>query len=334
MKRPTLVTLLLSFAAWPALAQTEEAAPKFIAADVHASPKAANPNQAFPRSSPPQGGRYEIRNSTMVDLIRYAYGTDPDKVFGGPSWLEMDRFDVTAKLPPDTSADNRKLMLQALLKERFNLVTHPDSKPMTHHVLTVGKKPQLKQAEGTEESGCKPQQASGAPAEGGVRLSTMGPNGGAPITINLGAGMTVQYSCRNISMAGFVSGLRTMMFANLGPNPVIDETGLKGTWNFDLRFSVSLFGPMGNTGDRVPLPEAIEKQLGLKLEERQIPTPVMVVDSVNQKPTANAPGTAEALPPVAVPTEFEVATIKLATGDMRMSRYSMQPGGPDRKSVV
>jgi uncharacterized protein (TIGR03435 family) len=263
----------------------------------------------------------------MVDLIRYAYGTDPDKIIGGPNWLEMDRFDITAKLPPDTNADNRKLMLQGLLKERFHLVTHPDSKPMPQNFLIVGKKPQLKQAEGTEESGCKPQQAAGAPAEGGIRLTTMGPNGGAPMTINLGPGMTVQYSCRNISMAGFVSGLRTMMFANLGTNPVIDETGLKGNWNFDLRFSVSMFGPMNSTGDRVTLPEAIEKQLGLKLEERQVPTPVMVVDSANKNPTPNPAGTAEAIPPVALPTEFEVATIKLATGDMRMSRYSMQPGG-------
>src|SRR4051812_4337179 len=269
MKRPTLVTLLLACAGL-ALAQTDES-PKFIAADVHVSPKASNPNQMFPRSTPPQGGRYEIRNATMVDLIRFAYGTDSDNVFGGPTWLEMDRFDVTAKLPPNTSAENRKLMPQALLKERFNLVTHPDTKPMPHHVLTVAKKPQLKQAESTEESGCKPQQASGAPAEGGIRLSTMGPNGGAPMTINLGPGMTVQYSCRNISMAGFVSGLRTMMFANLGPNPVIDETGLKGNWNFDLRFSMGIMGPMGNAGDRITLPEAIDKQLGLKLEERQIP---------------------------------------------------------------
>jgi uncharacterized protein (TIGR03435 family) len=79
--------------------------------------------------------------------------------------------------------------------------------------------------------------------------------------------------------------------------------------------------------DIVSIFEAVDKQLGLKLEEKQIPTPVIVVDSVNQKPSDNPPGVAEALPPIPAPTEFEVATIKLVEGDVRMSRFQTQPGG-------
>ena len=41
----------------------------------------------------------------MVDLIRIAYGFDPDKILGGPNWLEMDRFDVIAKVPPDSTPE-------------------------------------------------------------------------------------------------------------------------------------------------------------------------------------------------------------------------------------
>src|SRR5262249_51584797 len=196
----------------------------------------------------------------------------------GPHWLEMDRFDITAKVPPDSTPDIQKLMLQAVLKDRFELTTHTETRPLPAYALTVGKKPQLKEANGSEDTGCKPQTASGSPAEGGVRLMMMSQNG-APQTINLGPGMTVQYLCRNMTMTAFAAGLRGMMGASI-PNPVLDETGLKGAWNFDLKFSMQFNGPMAMAGDRITIFEAVDKQLGLKLEERQVPTPVIVVDSV------------------------------------------------------
>jgi uncharacterized protein (TIGR03435 family) len=87
----------------------------------------------------------------------------------------------------------------------------------------------------------------------------------------------------------------------------------------------------GDSGARISILQAVDKQLGLKLEEEQKPTPVIVVDSVNRKPTDNPPGTAEALPSIAVPTEFEVASIKEADpGNGRgpmMRRFGMQAGG-------
>jgi uncharacterized protein (TIGR03435 family) len=147
-------------------------------------------------------------------------------------------------------------------------------------------------------------------------------------TLNLGPGMTIQYVCRNMTMAAFAEGLRGMMGVDVGPNPVLDQTGLKGAWNFDVKWSLQMFGPMmANTGDRITAFEAVDKQLGLKLEERQNPTPVIVVDSVNRKPSGNPPEVAEILPAVPAPTEFEVASVKPTDADLRMSRFQMQPGG-------
>jgi uncharacterized protein (TIGR03435 family) len=138
----------------------------------------------------------------------------------------------------------------------------------------------------------------------------------------------IQYTCRNMTMAAFAAGLRSMMGASVGPNPVLDETGLKGMWNFDLRWSLQLNGlMMANSGDRVTLSEAVDKQLGLKLEERHVPTPVIVVDSVNQKPSENPPGVAEVLPVIPAPTEFEVASVKPSDPGGRGGRFQMQPGG-------
>jgi len=141
--RVGLVTLLSGLA----FGQSTDKPPAFDAADVHVSAKSPNANQSggFLR-----GGRYEIRKGTMVDLVRLAYGMDADKVLGGPAWLETDRFDIIAKAPPSTPPDTVKLMLQALLADRFKLVVHKDTKPLPGYALTVGKgKPKIKEADGS-----------------------------------------------------------------------------------------------------------------------------------------------------------------------------------------
>src|SRR5215471_9606552 len=120
--------------------------PKFEIADVHVSPKAI---QQFMRVSPPRDGRYEIKNATMLDLVRTAYGFNPDTVVGGPNWLELDRFDVIAKVPAGTEIDAQKAMLRSLLEDRFKLVARRETKPVPTWVLTAGKQPRLKEADGS-----------------------------------------------------------------------------------------------------------------------------------------------------------------------------------------
>ncbi len=266
-----------------------------------------------------------MKNATLVDLISLAYGSDATKVLGGPSWLEMDRFDVIAKLPPKTEPETQNLMLRALLTDRFKLVVREDTKPLPAYALTAGKKPQLKEADGSGDSGCKPQSTSSAPGEGTLRIGLANGNG-PPVQLTLANGI-IEYKCRNMTMAAFAEGLRGLLGANLGVSPVLDQTGLSGSWNFDLKYSLGLIGIAGPIGERITISEAVEKQLGLKLEERQVPTPVLVVESVNQKPSENPPGTAEALPPMAAPEAFEVASVKPSNPDSRNSRFQMQPGG-------
>jgi uncharacterized protein (TIGR03435 family) len=324
MNRAIIGTVLLVGIVPVGIAQTPEPRPKFEAVDVHVS---ANRNNPFLRVSPVRGGRYELKLATMVDLIRLAYGFDPDKILGGPNWLEMDRFDLVGKVPPNSTPETQKVMLQAALEDRFRLVTHRDTKPLPTYALTVGKKPQLKESSGSEEPGCKPQTTSAAlPPEPGVPRLMMATANGQPMTITLGPGMTIQYACRNMTMAAFAAGLRGMIGNSISSN-VADETGLKGNWNFDLKYSMPIIGPVGDTGNKITIFEAVDKQLGLKLAEKPVPTPVIVVDSADQKPSPNPPGVAEALPPLAAATEFEVATIRPTDPDMRMSRFMMQPGG-------
>jgi uncharacterized protein (TIGR03435 family) len=328
MMRSVFCAVLVVLLSNGAFGQPSSDAPKIEIADVHTSAKTLN---AYIRTSPVRNGRYEIRTASVLDLVRLAYGFDADKILGGPNWLELDRFDITAKVPANTTVDSQKEMLQALLADRFKLVVHKETKPLPTYVLTAGKSPKLKEADGSGDTGCKMETASGPPVPGSNVLRMLGPDG-RETAISIGPGMMLHYSCRNMTMAAFAAGLRGMMGASLGTNPVLDETGLKGNWNFDVKWSLSLIGPaIGENAERVTASDALDKQLGLKLEQRPNPTPVLVVDSVSRVPTENPPGVAEALPASASPKEFEVADVKLANPnpDPRTSpmRFQMQPGG-------
>jgi uncharacterized protein (TIGR03435 family) len=107
---------------------------RFEIADVHVSAKTTN---AFVRPARARNGRYEVTNTTLLDLIAIAYGFTADKILEGPNWLELDRFDVIAKLPAGAMADDQKAMLQSLLEDRFNLVAHQETKPLPSWVLTA-----------------------------------------------------------------------------------------------------------------------------------------------------------------------------------------------------
>jgi len=328
--KPAIIGAILTACAF---GQSAETLPTFEAADVHVSPKPASTNGPmgqYARTSPVRNGHYEIKTATMQDLIRTAFSYQPDKILGGPSWLEQDRFDVIAKVPPDSTADTQKQMLQSLLRERFKLAGHKEDKPLPTYALIAGKKPLLKAAEGSEQTGCRPKTVTGngpGPA-GGVVLFMASDSSGEPTRISIGPGGQVEYNCRNMSMDAFVANLPSMIGSNVGRNPLLNETGIKGNFNFDLSYSMGLIGPMMDEGSHISMFTAVEKQLGLKLEERQVPTPVYVIDHVERTPSPNPPGTSELLPPVVLPTEFEVASVKPTDpGAGRGGRYQMQQGG-------
>lgn len=264
--------------------------PKFEAADVHVSARFTNPYTEL--SGGFRGGRYDLRKATMLDLIATAYGIDPDKVTGGPGWLELDRFDIAAKAPFSTSPETLNLMLQALLADRFKLALHNDTKPLPAFALTMGKgKQKMRVGDGSGNSGCR---------------STS----------------TATISCRNVTMDAFAQNLRGLARDYL-TDPVVNLTGLGGGWDFDLKWNPrSQILPAGV--DRVTIFDAIDKQLGLALELKNVPTPVLMVDRVNEKPTANPPGIAQMLPPREA--EFEVAEVKPSAPDEK-GGYQLLPSG-------
>jgi uncharacterized protein (TIGR03435 family) len=265
-------------------AQSAEKPPAFELADVHvAAPSALSANNG-PINATPRGGRYEMRGATMVDLIRNAYNLTDEKIFGGPNWLNADRFDVIAKTPAGVTPDSARLMLRTLLAERFDLKTHDDMKPVSVYVLSLGKtKHKLKESTGAP-SGCQGQQQQPEP----------------------GVIPYAQVSCHNLTSAQIAENLRQMA-GGYFDKPVVDQTKLEGTWDFDLKWTGR--GQLAAAGaDGISAFDAVEKQLGLKVELQPIAMPVLVVDSVNRKPTDNQPNVSTLLP--AEKPQFETAEIK------------------------
>jgi uncharacterized protein (TIGR03435 family) len=257
--------------------------------DIHASP----PNSILEMRSRFVRGRYELKNATLVDLIRTAWSVDADKVVGGPDWLDTDRFDLTITAPAGSTAETLKTMLRQILADRFHLVSRSDTRNFPAYVITAGRKPQLKPADESEAAGCK-----------------------------IEPGEPVEYACRNMAIAAFASQLPNVREASgyLFNYPVVDRTGLKGAWDFTVRWSPRVaMRASPAPAETTTIFEAFEKQLGLKLEFTKTPAPVVVVES------AKLPKVTES--PTALP-EFEVADIKPdPPGAPCPSRVAIQPGG-------
>jgi len=278
--------IAVALAAGAALGQPPAA--KFEIADVHPSPPTVNYHQRYTTGGRLAGDRYDIRRATMLDLIETAWRVDERTVLGGPSWLDMDRFDIRAKVPAGTTQQTIQPMLQALLAERFGLVLHNDTRPVPAWALTAGKTPKLKPADGSGKSGCSAEEPN--PAD-------------------------IVFTCHNETMAMLAMQLQYAPGDYTDENFVADKTGLTGAWDFTFKYT-----PRSVVDDRrVTLLQALE-QLGLGLEPATIPMPVIVVDRVNQKPTENSPDADKAFPDS--PAEFEAAVIKpSAPGPHQLDAY-------------
>ena len=238
-----------------------EANPTFAVATVKLSPE----SEADDWGTQIRGHRFVATHVNMNDLIGYAYGMNAQQIDHAPAWFGSDRFDVEGV--PDTeilpTRDEYRTMVQKTLVERFGLKFHPAQKMLTAYVLSVN------------SGGLKIQETVGQPyaAEGwGVSRGRL--------------------QVKNMSFPGVARVMQRTIF----DRPVVDETGLKGRYTFDLRWHPDepQFGQM--QGLNVPADEGSEarddiytaarKQLGLSIQAKKTMVDVMVIDTASQ-PVAN-----------------------------------------------
>jgi uncharacterized protein (TIGR03435 family) len=278
---------LIALLASPAFGQSGAKPPAFEIADVHVAAPRMNPGAGV-RPGAIRNGVYEIANGTMLDLIRIAYRVEADKVLGGPSWLELDRYDVFAKVPAGmTDFEAARPLLQTLLADRFKLVVNQETKEMKTWVL----------------SEASPGSAKLLRSQGGIAPSCQG----QPEPPN------VKGACRNQSMIGFLNTLGQVARTYVD-GPITNATNLTGSWDFDIVFTQDRNQLKELGGKGISLFDALEQQLGLKLEQKAITTQTFNVVSVNRTPTPNVAGIEKVLPPPPAP-EFEVVDVKPTAPD-------------------
>jgi uncharacterized protein (TIGR03435 family) len=285
MKRLLFVLGIAALCSNPALGQAPSPRPAFDISGIQVSTR----QQPGMRGGVLRGTRYELRNANMVDLIRTAYNVQPEKISGGPSWIEWNRFDIAALAPENTPPERLREMLKTLLAERFKLVVREGMTATTAMALRV-KAPHKLQEASAMGPGC---QGQSAPEPNGV--------------------IAVTATCTGMSMAQFTEQLPRAQSAYFPDGQqLVDETGLAGFWTFQLKFTPrQLLGQAGSDG--ISLPSALEK-IGLMLEPKEIKVPSIVVDTVTAEYTANPPDLAKRLPPPPAP-QFEVAVLKPSAPD-------------------
>jgi uncharacterized protein (TIGR03435 family) len=273
---------------------------KFEAADVHFTPWS---RAIFYSGAFLSNGRLIIHQATLMLLIATAYNLPQTRfIGGGPPWVAFPRYDIMAKVPPGTAMETARLMLQNLLAERFKLVVHPGEVEVPAYLLALANdKPNLKASATEEEGACKPRYS---PPSGPGSIPSMG------------------LECKVVSMKSLATSLEQIESRDYLPygTPVIDATGLKGLYDFDLKwtpkYSLPKAGPSG-----VSIFQALG-QAGLDFEFKTTPRPGLVIDSAIEEPTPNAPDLAKIMPPLP-PPQFEVSTVRPAKpGAQRQGRFS------------
>ena len=304
---PIAATLLLASQA--ATAQPPPGEPLMV--DVHASPYRASINVTVNISRQ----RFDMRNATIVNMLDFVLGREDDDgredsaIVGGPTWIDLDRFDVAAMIPSlkpatlsqgplDTHTsrspyDQARPVMQRVLSERFHLKYHTQDQPLPGYIATLGKEsPRLTEAKD--------------PAAANICQTS---------TDKSTPGQTL-ITCTSATIAQLLAS-----FDGVFPHPLLDRTGL--TKPYDLTLSLSTEQLRTRAGHIRALTDALSKQLGVVIARGDVPQPATFVDAV-ERPTQNPPEIAKLIP--ALPDlEFEVASIRPAAADEPQSQ--MHPAG-------
>jgi uncharacterized protein (TIGR03435 family) len=214
----------------------------------------------------PKGSRFTATNMTLFALVQWAYEMEEFRISGGPSWLKSDRFDIAADAAGTQSIAQFRLLLQQLLRDRFRLEVHRQSKDLAIYELTVAK------------GGAKLKEAKcvGVPGPANPCGGTSGSSRGNLIG-------------RAVPMATLAKDLSGML-----GRPVLDKTMLKGEYDFELTWTpdeTSRRGPGDPdappaSADGPSLFTAIQEQLGLALKSGKGVIDVLIVDQA-ELPTEN-----------------------------------------------
>jgi uncharacterized protein (TIGR03435 family) len=235
----------------------------------------------------PTGGLFRTTDFPLFTYIAFAYKltSNDAKALSDqlPKWAASDRYDVEARADGEPTKDQMRLMMQSLLADRFKLALHYEAKEAPVFAMVLDKPgktgPQL--SAHPKDASCTTVYAGGA-----------GPDtiaGGLPATcggiqpLQPSVPGRIRFGARNVTL-GLVAN---SLFADLD-RPVLDETGLAGTFDFTIEYTPEVpAGANFQPDESGPtFLEALKDQLGLKLDSKTGTVTVIVLDHIEQ-PTPN-----------------------------------------------
>jgi uncharacterized protein (TIGR03435 family) len=280
---PALVSCLLAPTVF------SQTAPQFEVASVkiaHQAPEQATIGVHI------DGARITCNFLNIKDYLRMAYRVN-DYQIEGPEVISSERYDIAATLPAGAPRDQVPDMIKNLLADRFHLKLHHQSKEFPVYALVQGKGP-LKIKESPMEDG-----------DAKTPINVTGGGSSQGVAINLGRGAYFNFSDNKLEAKKLTMAQVAETLARFVDKPVVDMTGLNGTYDILLNFTEEDYRAMLirsaiNAG--IDLPPAARhlmesasgdsifsaiQSVGLKLESRRAPLDVLVVDHVDRTPTEN-----------------------------------------------
>jgi uncharacterized protein (TIGR03435 family) len=237
-----------------------------------------------------------ISGVPMQMILREAFRTEDDHVFGAPSWVKSTRYDIEAKVSAedapklkDLKGEQRMQMLVPLLVERFNLKYHHETRELTTYSLVVAKGGVKMKETASADPGPKDAGTKDAPKEISVDAPKAPPKGG--MLRMVGAG--------RIESEGTPTQFLAHLLSQQLGKTVVDKTGLTQKYDYTLQWTPDDATPMAGGAGGGPghddsavqaggpsLFTAVEEQLGLKIESTKGPVDVIVIDHLDS-PSAN-----------------------------------------------
>ena len=221
-------------------------------------------------------GQFRAVNIPVKEVIKFAFGVRNEAIVGAPAWVDSEHFDIIGKAAPVGSEETfwlsrRSVMLmrlgyhwdetfrqmvQTMLADQFKLTFHREQKTLSVFALEA--------------------------AKGGPTLQKSAEPGKPECARTVGANLVAEATCKSVTMKDLGQALQVLAELYVDRD-VVDQTGLDGAYDFKLnwvgRTTVDLVGGL-------TLPAALEKQLGLKLERRNLPMAVIVIDRI-ERPAEN-----------------------------------------------
>ena len=276
MRRVALVTAAIWGTVWsvaPAAQAPVASSPAFEVASVK-----VNDSGSQNSSGRTVKDAVTIVNQTLRLLLVNAFGVRPNRIVGGPDWIDSLRFDVVARAPENTPANQIQPMMRTLLAERFKLSARPETRDEPVYGLVVAA------ADGRLGPNLRPStECISSSGTAGVGMAPPARKPGEPARCGLQSSSDPRGSVIQGGQVTMVSLARAL--DGLADRPIVDRTGLSGTYDLEVRFARTALGVTPDTDTSLPsIFVALPEQLGLKLDSQRGPVEFLVIDRA-ERPT-------------------------------------------------